>query len=47
VIFKSKTFTAISSPTLVAISVLVPVLSSFKSEKEVNVFPVVSSINCA
>jgi hypothetical protein len=45
VIFKSRTFLAISVPTFVAISVLVPDLSSFRSEKDVRVFQAVSSIS--
>jgi hypothetical protein len=45
VIFKSRTFFAILSHTFIAISVLVPDLSNFKSEKEVRVLLAVSSIS--
>jgi hypothetical protein len=47
VIFKSKTFFAISSQTFLAISVFVPDFSSFKSENEVRVTQETSSISCA
>jgi hypothetical protein len=38
-------FFAISSQTFVAISIFVPDLSNFKSEKDVRVTPLVSSIS--